>query len=291
MRIEKTKPDIIGVTEVWQKDDIHVQGYQVAASKARPGEARGGGVILLVKEHLEVRECAELNNTMFNESAWCVVHLSVACKLLVGICYRPPNCSQENNQELLRLFEAIKKVHATDYLIMGDFNFREINWEDGSVTGPTDSDAALFYNKVQDCYLCQHVTFHTRYREGIPSSTLDLVFTDQENNVEEIECEMPLGKSDHCVITWEQRISCQQHGPHKESPPFNYRSGNYEAIKQELSDVNWDVMKDMGVEEAWIFFRDKLNNCRDKFVPRFKTRKKLKLSPPWWNKEIQTRLN
>ena len=103
--------------------------------------------------------------------------------------------------------DAIRTVGATDYLIMGDFNFREINWADGSIDSSRESDAAQFYDKVQDCYLCQHVRFHTRFRDGMSPSTLDLIFTDQENNVQELKCGSPLGKSDHCVITWEHKIS------------------------------------------------------------------------------------
>ena len=113
-RIDKTKPDIIGVTEVWQKDDISVPGYQVAADKIRPGGVRGGGVLLLMKDHLRVKECDVLNSLKFEESAWCIVNTSPACRLLVGICYRSPSSTFENNQELLRLMDALKTTRATD---------------------------------------------------------------------------------------------------------------------------------------------------------------------------------
>ena len=173
------KTDIVGVTEVWQKEDVHIQGYQVAASKTRPEGARGGGVVLLVNEEIKVDECEALNNAKYQESIWCVLHISSTCRLLVGVCYRPPNSSKENNEDVLKLMDLVKAVHVTDYLIMGDFNYREIDWAAGSVGGPADTDASQFYNKMQDCFLCQHVTFHTRYRDGVSPSTLDLTFTDQ----------------------------------------------------------------------------------------------------------------
>ena len=288
-RVDEIKPDIIGITEVWQKEEICVQGYQLAGWKARPDESRGGGVLLMVKDHFQVSECEELNSFNFDESVWCIIHTSPARRLLVGVCYRPPGSSHENNQDLLKLMDAIKTSHATDYLIMGDFNFREINWMDGTVDGPGDSDAAQFYEKVQDCYLCQHVTIHTRFREGTLPSTLDLIFTDQENNVDELKCSAPLGKSDHCVITWELRTASQKQRESRE-PPFNYRAGNYETMREELSSVDWEVMEGMNIDDAWIYFREKLHCCRSRHVPRYKMRRKQKHSPPWWNKVLERKV-
>ena len=115
--------------------------------------------------------------------------------------------------------------------------------------------------------------FHTRYRDGVSPSTLDLVFTDQENNVEELDCGAPLGKSDHCVITWELRIGSQDQMTCKGPHPFNYKAGDYDAINEELSKTQWDVMKDMHTREAWAYFREKVQKYRDKSVPRFKTKK------------------
>ena len=56
------------LTEVWQKDDISALGYQVAADKTR-SDVRGGGVLLLMKDHLQVMECDALNSLKFEESA------------------------------------------------------------------------------------------------------------------------------------------------------------------------------------------------------------------------------
>ena len=288
-RLDKKRPDIVGVTEVWQKEDVHIQGYQVAASKTRPEGARGGGVVLLVNEEIKVDECEALNSAKFQESVWCVLHISSTCKLLVGVCYHPPNSLKENNEELLRLMDLLKAVHVTDYLIMGDFNYREIGQLVLLKARQTPTHLS-FFNKVQDCFLCQHVPFHTRYRDGVSPSTLDLVFTDQENNVEELDCGAPLGKSDHCVITWELRIGSQNHMTCKGSHPFNYKAGDYDAINEELSKTQWDVMKDMHTQEAWAYFREKVQKYRDKYVPRFKAKKKLKCSPPWWNKELESQV-
>ena len=248
---------------MWQKEEVRVQGYHTAVNKSRAEGVKGGGVILLIKDHLKVGECNVLNDVKFEESAWCIVNTSQAHRLLVGICYRAPNSSSENNQELLKLMDLTKTVNATDYLIMGDFNFCEINWVDGIVAGPIDSEAAQFFHKVQDCYFCQHVNFQTRYRDGVTPSTLDLIFTDQENNVE-LKCEAPLGKSDHRVITRDHRIQTQHQDVGDDPHRLNYRAANYDAINQELSKVEWDIIKDKNIEEAWSFFCDKLQDCTKK---------------------------
>ena len=115
--------------------------------QARQGqkEPEEGGVVLLVNEEIKVDECEALNSAKFQESVWCVLHISSTCKLLVGVCYRPPNSLKENNEELLRLMDLLKAVHVTDYLIMGDFNYREIDWAVGSVGDSADSDASQFF--------------------------------------------------------------------------------------------------------------------------------------------------
>ena len=48
-----------------------------------------------------------------------------------------------------------------------------------------------------DSNLYQHITDQTRIREGRNSNTIDLVFTNDEHLIENLEVEPPLGNSDH----------------------------------------------------------------------------------------------
>jgi hypothetical protein len=64
------------------------------------------------------------------------------------------------------------------------------------------SDASKFYYKMLDLAMYQQVTEMMRIRQGQHPSILDYVFTDEQNTVERIQNEVPLGKSDHICLQW-----------------------------------------------------------------------------------------
>ena len=53
---------------------------------------------------------------------------------------------------------------------------------------------------LQDCFLSQHVTEPTCYREGERSNLLDLVLSTDEGMVHDLTYHPPLGESDHVII-------------------------------------------------------------------------------------------
>ena len=50
-------------------------------------------------------------------------------KIVVGVCYRAPDSSEENDDNLLKL---IDKFGSNKVLVMGDFNFAQLDWSDSS---------------------------------------------------------------------------------------------------------------------------------------------------------------
>ena len=84
--------------------------------------------------------------------------------LLIGVCYRSPNSTADNNEKLLDQLRRVEKVNATHVLIMGDFNFKEIDWTNQRVNAGDEHPASVFFDITQDAYLIQHVTFPTRHR-------------------------------------------------------------------------------------------------------------------------------
>ena len=144
---------------------------------------RGGGVILYIHESLSSVACHEINNSNdFNSSVWCLIELERNEKLLVGLCYRSPNSTDQNNRKLLEQLEQSAKVmNATHLLLIGDFNFSEIDWKQGRIQSGGDTDEAQkFFDTTQDLYLVQHVTKPTRNRGTQKPSMLDLVFSRDE---------------------------------------------------------------------------------------------------------------
>ena len=86
-------------------------------------------------------------------------------------------------------------------LITGDFNYPKIDW----TTWSTDSDNLLdmnnqFIEAMRDSFLFQHVSLPTRARLNNSPNLLDLVLTNEEGMISNLEIHSPLGKSDHGII-------------------------------------------------------------------------------------------
>ena len=54
--------------------------------------------------------------------------------LLVGCIYRSPSSNEINTTYLFNLLREVSKMKYSHKLMMGDFNFPEINWSDSSTS-------------------------------------------------------------------------------------------------------------------------------------------------------------
>ncbi|VDI15853.1 Hypothetical predicted protein [Mytilus galloprovincialis] len=87
---------------------------------------------------------------------------------------------------------------------MGDFNYPEINWETWNTKGDRpNSTENKFLEALQDNFLYQHTTKPTRWRGADTPHTLDLLITNEEEMISNLEYMSPLGKSDHCVLSFD----------------------------------------------------------------------------------------
>lgn len=94
----------------------------------------------------------------------------------------------------------------THILIMGHFNYPDIDWENYNSRGDKTDPEYKFVDTVQDCYLFQHINTPTRWRGTQIPNILDMILTNDEHIVNNIEYSSPLGKSDHCMLTFD--FSC-----------------------------------------------------------------------------------
>ena len=160
----------------------------------------GRGVAIYVRDGL----CAEriTLQSEFKEFVWCRIKLRNNDSFLIGCVYRSPSSVDANSRELLNLFERARDSRDSHKLIMGDFNLKEINWEDMSTSVGETHLANLFVECVRDSYFIQHITEPTRIRAGQEPSVLDLIFTNEEDMVSEINLLPSIGKSDHVLISF-----------------------------------------------------------------------------------------
>ena len=238
-RIHLEEIDLIGITESWANDyvndaELHIEGFNMFRKDRC--KIKGGGLLLYVSIRLKASLNRVLTNSDFKEALWCNLQINQQ-HLIVGLCYRSPVSTLDNDNQLLNLLEkASMQSKSSHMLIMGDFNYPEIDYVNGLVTAGDSDPSTLFFHKTQDLCLFQHVSEPTRIRQHQVPSTLDYLFTSEDNLIDDVIYDTPLGKSDHVVLRWKLLLqvcsipSCQQ--------KLNYFKGNYDAIQHNLSTID-----------------------------------------------------
>ena len=100
--VDEIKRHIIGITESWANNDITdaelgLEGY-VMFRKDRIGR-RGGGVLLYIKETIPAYEVQLKEEADCNEAIWCKL-VTVRTTVTIGVVYRCPNITKQNNEKL-----------------------------------------------------------------------------------------------------------------------------------------------------------------------------------------------
>jgi ribonucleases P/MRP protein subunit RPP40 len=100
---------------------------------------------------------------------------------------------------------------------------------------------------------------------------LDLVFTSEENMIENLTVGEPFGTSDHLVIRWDF-VACRVRKKDKKKI-FDYFKTDYDQIRDEIKLLNWDdIVEGKCVITDWERLKLALLEIRDKFISLKKTR-------------------
>ena len=141
MYVKSIDPICIGITETWTKSEIDdseldLKGYTMFRKDRENQKTRGhgaGGVLLYVKEELHATERIDIKDEKFRESIWCEIKYEKQ-KVLIGVCYRTPDSTEDINNGLCKL---VGKVSKERTVIMGDFNYH-IDWNNLEAERPQD---------------------------------------------------------------------------------------------------------------------------------------------------------
>ena len=167
-------------------------------------------------------------------------------------------------------------------LIAGDFNFPNINWNNGT---STDHQGEVFLQVMNNAYLVQHVDQPTRIKNDQKRNILDLVLTKNIDDIQHIDYCSALGLSDHLLLKILTSIpnNTQQN---KVTSKFDFNKGNYTDFNIFIQDENWEFLNNTDVEEGWSILKDKVLCGMNKFLPKTK-RNNGKPKPPWMSNEIK----
>ena len=189
--------DVLCVTETWLRadgDDVPIgemtpPGYSLLHCPRLTG--RGGGVAILYRQHLKVRQCKLRSFTTFDNIEVCLAVGKRTVRL--SVLYRPPP-SQKNRLTVVDFlaeftdFLSDDSLPAENTILVGDLNFH--------MDKPDDTDTRRFIQLFSPLGFCQLVTEPTH----VKNHTLDVVLTRCTALVSRIDVEN-LCMSDHFLVT------------------------------------------------------------------------------------------
>ena len=125
--------DVLAVVPTWHTKNISDQeilpvGYKIIR-RDRQEDRRVGGVLLAVKDTFETGRFSFSSKTVELVST---AILSRNSKILLEICYRAPDFFKEFVSELHRFLKLATDSFFEDIILIGDFNFPKIVWNNGS---------------------------------------------------------------------------------------------------------------------------------------------------------------
>ena len=280
--IDSQNPDILALTEFGAANTVNdgelgIEGYSLyRGDHSSGGGGLGRGVALYVKNELNHSPCPMFDSLEFDCCSWCTIKLSDGKKLLVGVVYRSPNSSEENNKKMLDILRIASASNFDYQMVCGDFNIPKIDWNINQCLDTETSYTAEFLEVVEETSWFQHSKSNTRFR-GAQSSCLDLVFPNEESMIEEMTELPPLGKSDHACQKWDLTVK-EVMFKNTNIRRHNYKRANWIGVKNDI--INFSFGQNDSVDKMTDSLIDAINVAKGKHIPLCKPRS-IKNRLPW----------
>ena len=260
-------PSLLGITEIWLDDSwpnesvINNSSYSfIRNDRNRHG---GGSAIVFNNSQLKLKSTSSAINQSFN--IVCGLFHAVTSDLNIICCYLPPKSANQSN-DIVRINDLIcclssLIVESATHIIIGDFNFKEINWACIDVSGY--SPHRFFSKFLLDHGFSQFVLKLTR-----EASILDLVLCDNLYTIDHVYCTENFSTSDHnsvsfCINTFARSA--------RNITSFipDFAKADLDNMGLMLSLINWrDVVSyNSDIDHCWANFYDIFSQAIRIFVP------------------------
>ena len=213
--LSEVDPDLILLMETKlnqnvMNSEVFVSNYNVYRKDRAIQADPAGGVAILVKDTLVSSDnnVQFLINHEYTEAVWCEVTVGDESVLVGSVC-GPPSTNREMNSllhDLIKLADDHSKY--LHILLCGDFNFGGIVWGNNDVNEDDHHtvDSRIFLDVINDCFLNQRVQRFTHSIDNDNPTRLDLVFTNNLMDIENMKHSASVGKSHHIVLEFDYFI-------------------------------------------------------------------------------------
>ena len=246
------------------KDEYKLENYDLEWENMLETES-GRGLMTYIKCGVKCKPYDP--GVKFEEYQAFTIDVNKNEKLLAINMYHSPNSNDDNSTILNDLIMKVAAENVFNFvLIVGDGNFKLIDWSSMSCLSSETSKSFKFLETVKDAFFTQHITQPTRGRGTDIPSTLDLIITKSDDIIEDIAIEAPLGKSDHAMIS--ARLTCNFEQIPIKKVRWQYDQGNYNKLMEMLPDDWNEILEGKSVNEMWIIFKKKLDDAIKECIPR-----------------------
>ncbi len=230
------------ITESWLKiqnkhlaEDVTISGYNMF-QKCRSHRVRGGA-LLYVKNGINAIKVSKIDVEKY-DSLYVEIKNNNK-KYILGVVYRSPKQTEENDMKLYNEIKSIIKDKKT--VISGDFNNPSVNWS--TLTG--DREGRRLIDLAENAILWQSVEKPTR-----GNNILELAFTNDCDFIHTCAVGEPLSNSDHNIVRIKPNLDISARENVLLVP--NYKKTNFSNIKRMLESVNWNqLLGDTCIEEMY----------------------------------------
>ena len=196
--------DIIIATESWLKDteaDLNwVQGCDFNRPPFQCHHANrhgrtGGGLMLICKSMMDVKEIQSQNTRSFEHASWSV-SINNKSLTITGIYHPPAKDGITNAMFIDDVTEHLSEIliNKQNNIILGDFNIH--------IDDPLDPEAGIFNDTMSALGLIQQVTFLTHTK----GNTLDLIFSEMGDSIQFGKIHLGPILTDHVIVFGELNI-------------------------------------------------------------------------------------
>lgn len=278
---EKEEVSLVALTESHLNEDIDsaevtMQGYHLYRIDRKLG-IKKGGVVVYVRKDL-ARFCSRMIGGAEGVVEHLILYFEPINFVFVTI-YRPECQSHEFTSTLAKIEQFLEDCGSPqpNVMIVGDFNFPQVNWNTLQVKGKSKSasmsvQAQSLLEFTEKFCMEQAIKIPTRM-----NNILDLVFINNEELILDYSVE-PTSLSDHDMIrlampapvngTGISQPQVTRSDVYFEKLNFYHKNVNWEEINRSLLEMEWEEnMEGLGPTAIYQHIKEKLWHISSKLVP------------------------